>query len=61
MSHENPEIVIDMDKKCIECARGGATQSGVCMSCILRAVQGKPMRSDRGRTIARNFRKRFKR
>jgi len=32
-------INIDLDKKCIRCGRGGATQSGVCLKCISKAIE----------------------
>jgi len=42
-------ITIEMDKKCSECRKGGATGSGICLSCASRAVQGKPMKSPEGK------------
>jgi len=32
-------IEIDLDKKCIRCKKGGATQSGLCMTCITKALK----------------------
>jgi hypothetical protein len=42
-------ISIDMDKKCGECGKGGATQNGLCLDCVTRVVEGKPMRSAMGK------------
>jgi hypothetical protein len=32
-------IHVDLDKKCRRCGKGGATQSGLCMACIAKAVK----------------------
>lgn len=32
-------INVDLDKKCHHCGKGGATQSGLCMACIAKAVK----------------------
>lgn len=36
---DRAEITIDMDKKCKRCGKGGATQSGLCLKCVLKAIQ----------------------
>lgn len=39
-----PAVVInvDLDKKCIRCKKGGATQNGYCLSCITKNLdEGK--------------------
>lgn len=41
-------IKIDMDKRCAECGEHGAMPSGLCMSCVARALD-EPMRSPTGR------------
>jgi len=41
-------ITIDMDAKCVECKRPGATQCGLCLRCVTRAMQDKPMKSPQG-------------
>jgi hypothetical protein len=43
------QINIDMDEKCAECNKGGATQNGLCLGCILKSISKKPMRSDIGK------------
>jgi peptide deformylase len=39
MMDETPVITIDLDKKCIRCRRGGATQSGFCLKCITKNLK----------------------
>ena len=48
-------IKIDMDKKCVECGKGGAVDSGICLGCTSRALSGKPMKSPAGRMVALRF------
>ncbi len=33
------EIKIDLDAKCKRCHKGGATQNGLCMTCIAKAMK----------------------
>ena len=47
------EIHINMDKPCAECGRDGATQNGLCLDCITKVIQHKPMKSKVGRELAR--------
>lgn len=42
---------IDLDKKCVECRRGGATPSGLCLRCCNKALLAKPMRTPQGRAL----------
>jgi hypothetical protein len=36
------KIVVNMDKKCLRCHKGGATQSGYCLKCITKMIgEGK--------------------
>lgn len=51
-----PTITVNMDKKCAECGKGGAVDSGICLACTTKAIQGKPMRSEIGRVVAKRFR-----
>jgi len=51
-----PTVTIDMDKKCVECGKPGAAGSGICLGCSLKAIQGKPMRSQIGRAVQQRFR-----
>ena len=32
-------INIDLDKKCTRCGKKGATQGGVCLACVAKAVK----------------------
>lgn len=34
-----PTITVNLDAKCRRCGKGGATQSGVCLACIAKAVK----------------------
>lgn len=52
-----PTITIDMGKKCAECGKGGAANSGLCMGCTARAVRGLRMRSARGRYVQKHIKK----
>jgi hypothetical protein len=51
---------IDMDKKCAECGKGGATDNGICMKCNTKAISGKPMKSAIGRAVQRRYMERIK-
>ena len=43
---------IDMDKKCAECGKGGATDSGICLNCLARAMNPlHKMRSRQGAVV----------
>jgi len=33
------QINIDMDKKCSRCGKGGATDGGLCMTCVVKAMK----------------------
>jgi len=35
----NAEISINLDKKCVRCGKGGATQNGLCLACITKAIK----------------------
>ena len=48
-------LTIDMDKRCAECWKPGATGSGICLPCATKAMSGKPMRSPQGQALARRF------
>jgi len=32
-------ISVDLDRKCKRCGKGGATQNGVCLPCINKAIK----------------------
>ncbi len=44
-------IEIDLDKKCAECGRSGATPSGTCLTCVAKAMANKPMKSSQGKAV----------
>lgn len=50
-------ITIDMDKKCIECGNKGALDNGLCLSCLNKAMRGKPMKTTIGQIIAKKFKR----
>jgi hypothetical protein len=52
------EIVVNMDKKCAECRKGGAVQSGICLGCTAKAMDLKrKMKSETGRAVQERFRR----
>ena len=53
--HNTMTIVIDMDKKCVECGHGGAVASGICLKCTLKAMNNKKMKSSAGRAVQLRF------
>jgi hypothetical protein len=50
-------VVIDMDKRCDECGKGGALESGICIRCASKALKPKPMKSARGRMVQARYQK----
>lgn len=50
-------ITINYDKKCIECGKKGATENGLCLNCINKAIKGKPMKTTIGQVIAKKFKR----
>jgi len=50
--NQRPETLA---QKGAECRGFGATESGLCMSCIARVVQDKPMKSLAGRDAAKKM------
>lgn len=44
-------INIDMDKKCAECRKPGAVESGICLRCTSKALSGRPMKSAIGKAV----------
>ena len=51
------DLTIDMDKPCAECGKGGAVASGLCLKCVLRAMEGKPMETPIGQAVQKRFQK----
>ena len=51
-----PTITIEMDKKCLECGKGGATDCGICLKCVTAAITGKKqMHTEAGKTVQKRF------
>lgn len=49
-------INIDMGKKCAECSKGGATDCGLCLSCVRKAQSSKSkMRSAAGVAVQQRW------
>lgn len=61
MSDKTVIIKIDLDKKCVECGRGGAMPSELCLKCTSKAISGKPMKSWQGRAVAKRFEENMRR
>ena len=50
------EININMDALCAECGKKGAAQNGICLKCMTKVFQGKPMKSEQGRRVQERVR-----
>lgn len=50
-------ILIDLDKKCMECGKLGAAESGICLKCAVKAINGKVMRSAAGQAVQRRIKR----
>lgn len=48
-------INISMDRKCAECGKGGAIDSGICLGCTAKAMRDKPLRSEIGRVVQKRI------
>ena len=55
MDNNIPRITIDLDKKCQECGKGGAAESGICINCVTKIIQQKPMNSAAGRAVQKRW------
>lgn len=53
-------LTIDMDKKCAECKKKGATPCGLCLNCILKCYDTKPLKSDIGKKMQMKLNEYFK-
>jgi len=53
----NMTININMARKCQECGKGGATDSGICLGCANKALKGLPMKSQAGKMVQARFKK----
>jgi hypothetical protein len=61
MSGETINVTINMDKPCAECGKGGASGSGLCMKCAVKALTGLRMKSEQGRKVQRVLNEKLKR
>lgn len=52
----NVTIRIDMDRKCAECGKGGAADSGICLKCATKAMGDKPLKSGTAKAVRARFR-----
>jgi hypothetical protein len=52
---ETPTITINMDAKCDECRKPGRCGNGLCLTCMNKAMSGKPMKSAAGAIVAQRF------
>lgn len=48
-------INVDYDKRCAECGKTGATDSGICLKCITKAIGTKPMKSLQGQAVQKRM------
>ena len=56
----NVVLNINMDAKCAECRRGGATKSGLCLGCCAKAMDPKrKMKSPQGASLQARFKEQF--
>jgi hypothetical protein len=52
MTKRAPLVInINMNNKCAECAKGGAVQNGLCLSCTTKAMRDQPMKSWQGQAV----------
>jgi hypothetical protein len=50
-------INVNMDNKCVECGKGGATDSGLCLNCTCKALDPKRvMKSAIGKAVQQRHR-----
>lgn len=48
----NYTVTIDMDKKCLECGKGGAVPNGLCLKCTTKAMNpAAKMKTSVGRAV----------
>jgi hypothetical protein len=53
----NLTINVDLGKKCVECGKGGAMDSGICLKCTGKMMMGTKMKSDIGKAVEQRYRK----
>jgi hypothetical protein len=47
----NIMIDINLDKRCVECGKGGATQNALCLKCWTKVMSEQPLRSELARGL----------
>ena len=57
MSGQQFNISIDVSKKCAECGKGDASESGIRMKCATKIIGGNAMKSETGKAIAARWQK----
>lgn len=56
MTDTTTTIVIDMDKKCAECGKGGATPAQLCISCTTKIIfKDKQPKTWQGRAMKKRW------
>lgn len=51
-----PVITLNCDVRCAECGKKSAVaENGLCLPCTTKAIQGKPMKSENGRSVRTRF------
>jgi len=56
MRENVPTFHINMDRKCAECGKGGAADSGICLECTSIAIKhSRAMKSPEGRAVKARF------
>jgi hypothetical protein len=52
-----PTVTVHLDRKCAECGKGGAVDSGICLGCTNKAIRGTPMKSPTGRAVQERWKR----
>lgn len=53
--YDRPVVTVNMNRRCEECRKPGATPNGLCLRCVMKSMGDKPMRSSqRGGSVARS-------
>lgn len=53
---KNVVLTINMDAKCAECRKPGATPTGICMKCAAKAMRPTArMKSEQGRAVQARY------
>lgn len=52
----NCTITIDVNKKCAECGKPGATGSGICLKCAVKVMSDKLLKSAEAKAARKRIR-----